>query len=269
MKNSDSLKAQRLTNWRQTPATKLAGVDDAPSFIEAAGLVTLYPVSPEIPNLFHAYLGDPEAKTDSAWDTPSGQVYSWRWILGRRSTAFYTAIVRGRPTFVRWSLLPAILALRGELRMPDELFDLGILSADAYRIAQALEDAGGVLGTGDLRRAAGFPTGKEQRAAYLKAVDELDTRLMLAKVFSPNDDEDMQHALVREQYPDAVAAAEGLSREDAMNTFLRAYLPLAVYAEPKILARHLKLAPAEVDRALEALAREGIARSSGVPRAAR
>jgi hypothetical protein len=268
MQIPDSLLGRRLENWRQTPATKLGGVDDAPAFIEAAGIVTLYPVSPEIPNLFHAYLGDPEAKTDSAWDTPSGQVYTWRWILGRKGAAFYTAIVRNRPTFVRWSLLPAVLALRGELRMPDELFDLGILSADAYRITQALEDAGGVLGTGDLRRASGFPTGKEQRAAYLKAVAELDARLILAKVFSSNEDEDMQHALVREQYPDAVAAAEGMSREDALEGFLRAYLPLAVYAVPPVLARHLKLPPAEVSAGVEALVREGAATSFGGPGAA-
>jgi len=269
MQSNDGRQAQRLMNWRQTLETKLGGVDDAASFIEAAGIVTLYPVSPEIPNLFQAYLGDPEAKTDSSWDSPSGEVYTWRWILGRRGAAFYTAIVRGRPTFVRWNLLPAILALRGELRMPDELFDLGMISPDAYRIAQALEDSGGVLGTGDLRRAAGFPTGKEQRAAYLKAVEELDTGLMLAKVFSPNEDEDMQHALVRERYPDAVAAAERMARDEALEAFLRAYLPLAVYAVPAVLARHLKLPPAEVSRGVEALVEEGIATNFDAPGAAR
>jgi hypothetical protein len=254
MQIPDARYAQRLINWRQTPETKLADVEDAPELIEAAGIVTLYPVSPEIPNLFQAYLGDAEAQTDSAWDTPSGEVYTWRWKLGRANAAFYTSIVRNRPTFVRWDLLPAVLALRGELRMPDELFDLGVISPGAYRVAQALEEAGGVLGTGDLRRAAGFPTGKEQRAAYLKAVDELDTRLMLAKVFSPRDDEDMQHALVRMRYPDAVEAGEGLSREEALDAFLRVYLPLAVYAVPAVLARHLKLPAAELQAGIDRFA---------------
>jgi hypothetical protein len=157
----NSLNDRRLRNWCQTPQTRIPDPAAAASLIERVGIATLYPVSPEVPNLFHAYLGDAEAKTDSAWDTPSGQVYAWRWDLGRMEAGFYTAIVRGRPTFVSWDLLPALLRLRGELRTSDELYDLGALSEGAYRIVQALEQSDGVLGTGELRQAANFPTGKE------------------------------------------------------------------------------------------------------------
>lgn len=88
-----------------------------------------------------------------------------------------------------------MLRVLGDLRPPQELYDAGEISADALRIAQALEESGGVLTTGELRARTDFPTGKPQRAAYLKAVQELDTRLLLAKVFS-EDDLDMRHALV-------------------------------------------------------------------------
>jgi hypothetical protein len=237
---------QRLHNWCQTSETHLSDDGMAPAFIERVGIATLYPASTEIPNLFSAYVGDPDAKTDAGWDTPSGEVYTWRWTLGRKAVAFYTALIRRRPTWIRWSLLPAILRLRGVLQMPEELYETGLLSLQAYRIAQTLEATKGVLSTGELREQAGFPRGTASRTAYLKAVEELETHLLLAKIFQSEGDntDTMHHALVRERYPDQVAAAERMSLDEALDQFLLVYLPQAVYANPPILAKDLKL-PAE------------------------
>jgi len=259
-----ALYQQRLENWRQTPERRIHGPEEAAAFIDVVGVATLYPASPEAPNLFHAYMGDPDAATDSGHDSPSGQVYGWRWALGRAEAAFYSAIVRKRPTWVRWDLLPAVIRLRGELRAPEDLYRSGELSDGAHRIAAALSGAGGVLSTGELRREAGFPTGKAERAAYLRAVEELDTRLLLAKVFSP-DDLEMRHALVRTRYPEAVAAAEGLGREAALERFLEVCLPPAVYAAPTPLARHLGLPVEELRAGLDRLVEQGRAQRVSVP----
>ena len=249
--------AERRKYWNQTPETRLTDVAAAAAFIERVGMATVYPVSPEVPNLYHAYMGDPDAPTDSRHDSPSGLVYTWRWDLGNRSAGFYGAIVRRRPTWVSWGLLPAVLRLVGDTRTPDELYDLGAISAHAYRIAQALEEAGGALSTRDLRDAARFPTGKEQRAAYLKAVDELDTRLLLAKVFST--DGEMGHALVSVRHPDALEAAGRMTRGDAIDRVLLTYLPSAVYIVPPILAKHLGITVDELSDGLERLvARERV-----------
>jgi hypothetical protein len=243
---------QRLHHWCQTSDTRLSGENMAPAFIERVGVATLYPASPEIPNLFSAYVGDPNAKTDSGWDTPSGQVYGWRWTLGRRSAAFYTALIRRRPTWIRWSLLPAILRLCGVLRPPEELYEAGQLSADAYRIAQTLEAAAGALSTGELREQAGFPRGTPSRSAYLKAVEELETQLLLAKVFL-SEGEAMHHTLVRKQYPEQVAQASRLSLDEALDQFLQVYLPQAIYANPPILAKDLKIPATALSTAFERL----------------
>ena len=245
-----ALHARRLEQWRQTPDTHITGAHMAIPLIERLGFVTLYPVSPEIPNLYHAYVGDPERPTDSKWDSPAGQVYSWRWTLGQQKAAFYTALVKKRSTWVSWALLPAVLRLWGELRMPDELYDTGVITPEAYRVAKALDDAGHPLSTGELRERAGFPTGKEQRAAYLKAVEELETRLLLAKVFEEGK-EDAYHTLVMDRYRQYAEAAERMTRDDALDAFLAAYLPSAVYAIPATLAKHLKLPDAELSAALE------------------
>lgn len=258
------LQERRAQRWCQTPETRIAGAEEAVPLIDRVGVATLYPASPEVPNLYHAYVGDPGAKPESSWDSPAGEVYGWRWTLGRRAVAFYTAIVRGRPTWVSWGLLPAALRLIGESRAPDELYAAGLISEGALRVAQALEDVGGVLSTGDLRRIAGFPTGKAERAAYLKAVAELDTRLMIAKVFAEGD-EDMRHALVAARYPQHTAAAAQLTREQAVDQLLAAYLPGAAYAVPPLLAKHLGLPEDELRCGLERLERQGRAAPIGLP----
>ena len=247
-----SVVQQRLHNWRQTPETRLTGAGMAPAFIERVGVATLFPASPEFPNLFSAYVGDSEAKTDSGWDTPSGEVYSWRWTLGRQAAAFYTTLVRRRPSWIRWSLPPTILRLCSALRTPEELYEAGQLSAEAYRIALVLEAASGILNTGELREQAGFPRGTSSRTAYLKAVEELESHLLLAKVFLSEGDT-MHHALVRERYPDQVVAAERMTIDEALDQFLTVYLPQAVYANPPILAKDLKLPLATIYTALERL----------------
>jgi hypothetical protein len=247
---------RRLAAWGQTPEERIDGPDAGRAMIDRLGLVTLFPVSSEIPNLYHAFMGDPDATTDSGHSSPSGEVYSWRWTLGGQQAAFYATIVRNRPTWVSWPLLPAILRLRGELRSAEELYDAGEISANALRIGEALEETGTPLATADLRRAAGFPTGKEQRAAYLKALDELDRRLLVAKVFSPGST-DMSHALVRVRYPEASAAAEQLTREAALAQLPGLYLPAAGYVAPSTLAKQLGLPEPELRSTLDRFVASG------------
>src|SRR5262245_33070115 len=104
-----ALTARRLTCWRQTPEARIRDVEDAGHELARLGIVTPYPVSSEIPDLYHAYMGDPQAKTDPSWDSPSGEVYTWRWLLGRREIALYVTLVRGRPTWIHWDVVPAVL----------------------------------------------------------------------------------------------------------------------------------------------------------------
>src|SRR5689334_23337099 len=102
------LSARRIECWHQTPETRIPGPDAAAAMIDQVGVATLFAASPEIPNIYHAYMGDPNARAESEWNSPAGEVYGWRWLLGRREAAFYTALVRNRPTWVSWALLPAL-----------------------------------------------------------------------------------------------------------------------------------------------------------------
>lgn len=248
---------RRLEHWNQTPETRIPDAESAGKLIDRVGLATVYPASSEVANLFHAHVGDPQAKTEPTWDSPSGFVYGWRWALGRKKAAFYGTVVRKRPTFVSWPLLPAVLRLIAELRTPDELYDFGVISTDAYRIAQVLENAPSPVGTGDLRDAAGFPTGKEQRAAYHRALGELESRLLITSEFMEDEEGIKHHGLIFVRHRDHVEAAERMSREEALDSLLLSYLSEAVYVLPATLAKHLRLSSTEVTESITRLLDEG------------
>lgn len=223
----------------------------AKAFIDRVGICTLYPTNPEVPNLFHAYVSDPNAKGEAKWDSPSGQIYTWRWELGKVQAAFYAVLIGKKPTFVAWHLLPLVLAINMDPRHPEELYELGELSANALKIARALEENGQPMGTDALRKAAEFPVGKPHRTAYLKALEELEHRLLVAKTFAG--DEQMLHALVDLQYREASEQARKLTREVALRDLLATLLREWVVITAKPLARGLRLPHAELVSALQSL----------------
>src|SRR5260370_21175859 len=69
----DALREHRLRNWRQTHETRVRDVEDAAGEPARLKLVTIYPVSAEVPNFYHAFMGDPGAKTAPKWTTPPGR----------------------------------------------------------------------------------------------------------------------------------------------------------------------------------------------------
>jgi hypothetical protein len=259
-----ALQLLRRQRWHQTPELKIAESDAAIPLLEKWGIATLYAVSPEIPSLYAAHMGEPEPPTFAEWDSPSGRVYGWRWELGKRKAGFYANIVKKRPTFIAWNLLPAVIRLYEGFLAPKDLYQAGALSEEAFRIAEALEAAGTALSTGELRSRAGFPKGKERRAAFLKAIEEMDARLLLSKVFDAEGG-DMSHALVRSEWPEALADAERLTPEAAMDRLARTYLRSAVYAAPAALAKPLRLPESALRGSFERMAANGEAVAVDLP----
>lgn len=243
------LEERRRTRWRQRPELKVATPEDAVPFIDQMGICTLYPACSEVPNLMHAYVGDPDYKAEAKWDSPSGQIYPWRWILGARQAAYYGVLVGKKPTFVSWRLLPQVLGAFKERRHPEELFALGELSENAMRVARALEEAGRPLATDALRSAAGFPIGKENRNAYLKALEELELKVLVAKRFETEDA--MLHALVDLEYREAADQAHELDPEEALVAVLTKIVHASGFVELKPLARGFRVAEVRMEQALK------------------
>jgi len=243
---------RRRRAWYQDGERRVADPAEARAFIERVGVCTLYAASPEVPSLYQAHMSDPKPPTFATWDSPSGYVYTWRWEIGRPHAAFYGTLVARKPTWVAFDLLPSLLGGLMERRAPGELYERGELSREALRVYEAFEGTDGVLGTAELRERAGFPQGKESRAAYLKAVEELDSRLFLAKRFADGDAEDaMRHALIAQHYSEAHRAGLAMDPEEALADVLGRMLREAAVLDPKPLARHLRVPGERIEAALE------------------
>jgi hypothetical protein len=256
----EGLKRRRLQSWCQDGEHRVPDSTAAVDFINRHGLATLYPASTEVPNLYWAYVSEPNAKSEAKWDSPAGEVYGWRWDLGRATSAFYGALVAKKPTWIGWDALPYVLGFAMDRRDPEAQYADGLLSNEAIRIVRAFEGTEGILSTKDLRFRAGFPTGKAERAAYLRGVEELDSRLFLAKTFDVGGEgDDMSHALIRMKYGAQVAEGLSMAPEAALAAFLGRYLPQAIYLDPKPFAKHLRLSPQLMEGALASLITDGLA----------
>jgi len=261
----------RLRAWRQQPDRAVADAESAADLIDSVAIATVYPTSPEIANLFHAHMGDPFAKTEMKWDSPSGRVYTWRWTITKTGRAFYAPIVKKRATFVIWPLVPALLRLVGDLRTPDELFDFGVISADAYKIAQALDGAEAPKSTGEIRKLAGFPTGKDHSARYHKALAELESRLLVTTEFpimegrDEAEDGSKHHGLMFERRRADVDQAAALTIDEALDALLPAYLGAAQYIVPVTFAKNLRLDPADVLSAVQRMESAGSVTRMPIP----
>jgi len=254
------LTERRLRSWCQDGINRVPDPAAAVNFIKRHGIATLYSASTEVPNLFWAYMSESNVKGEAKWDSPSGHVYTWRWDLGRAAAAYYGGLVAKKPTWIAWEDLSSVLGFAMDRRDPEHQYAEGLLSNEAIRIVRAFEGTEGVLSTKELRQRAGFPTGKAERAAYLRGVEELDARLFLAKTFDVGGEgDDMSHALVSIKYESFVANANRLMPDEALCSFLARYLPQAVYIDPKVLGKHLRVSPTMMESAVSDLVARSIA----------
>ncbi|HEY0868265.1 MAG TPA: hypothetical protein VGE01_12840, partial [Fimbriimonas sp.] len=227
----DALKEMRLRSWCVDGTRQVPNPEAAKTYIDRLGVVTLFNASPEVPNLYDAHMGRLDSPMDSKHDSPSGYVYSWRWELGKVQAAYYGQLVAKRPTWVAWETLPLVFGAFMERRHPEELHELGLISGNALRIASALEEARRPMQTDELRKAAGFPTGKENRSAYLKGLEELGARMITGKHFLPTAEN--TEVLNDLHYPEASAAARRMTPDEALALLLKRLLPEWVCVESK------------------------------------
>jgi hypothetical protein len=132
-----------------------------------------------------------------------------------------------------------------------------VISQDAYRIAQVLDQSVEPVGTAQIRKRAGFPTGKEKSAAYHKGLAELENRLLVTSEFSQDDEEGTKHhGLMFVRRRDDVKAAEQMTKEQAVDALLRAYIRTAMYVLPAPLGKHLRVPVEDMTACLAGLESE-------------
>ncbi len=78
-------------------------------------------------------------------------------------------------------------------------------------------------------------------------------------------DGSLRFGLLAERHREHAVAADRLTRGEALDTLLRAYLPHAMYAQPAVLTRHLALPEDELRAGFARLVAAGMAEAVALP----
>lgn len=219
-------KAHRVRN-----AAQLVTLVDALGFAFA---FTLRPGDAAIPACFDHLSTNDEGRK---W----GWMWGWKDELAEEKKLYYGVLLARKPTFVSLRLLPAFYATFGRAGEPDDHLDdvrAGRLSEVARRIIEFLAQNGETQ-TKRMRAELGI-TSKEGRAAYGKAIDEVQRLMYVSRVRAVGEgreDYNYTYDLFVRRYPEIVKAAERLSSADATATLLERTLALAGAVTDKQLSR--------------------------------
>ena len=235
---SEALAAARLAWFRQDPEFALPSEASALEFIESMGLVLLFRSgSIQLPNLADACVGgfwewglDPTGL--SAWELKETIPASGR--------AFYARLLGGRGTFVRWSLVPSLLAAWQPARRARALDVVTLM---------------GPISTRELRREVqGMAPceGREVRAA----VGDLQNRLLITVAGGSVKGRSMHEWDLLERRVQG-PAQEDVERAEGRRDLVRAFITASLAAKPGAIGQLFGWSAEETRTTIRELAHDG------------
>ena len=190
--------------------------------------------------------------------TDEGRKWGWMWgwkdELAEQKKLYYGTLLARKPTFVSLAMLPTFYATFGRAGEADDHADdvrAGRLSDVARRIIDFLAQNGETQ-TKRMRAELGI-TSKEGRAAYGKAIDEVQRLMYVARVRAVGEGREAYnytYDLFVHRYPETVRAAERVSSGDATVALLERTLALAGAVTPKQLLRLFEWDESVAERAI-------------------
>jgi hypothetical protein len=214
-----------------------------------------------VPSLYTAVCGrrHPCWPRHTHHDPEIGLTWNLKDSLPARRRCYYGKLVRGKPTLVALSLLPAFCrVIRDGKASGDYLLDYrqGRMSRPAAALLDALHERS-PLETPALRRAAGMRQ-TERTVEFERAMAELQRGLWIAKVEEVYDpDFYYRWDLLDNWLPAPLEAGLRLTRAAAVARLSAAYLRPAAAATPRFLAALFGLPTTEVEGAVKQLETEG------------
>ena len=240
-------RAKVRTLHRVRNASQLVALIDAVGFAFA---FTLRTGDAQIPACF-----------DHLSTTDVGRKWGWMWgwkdELAEEKKLYYGMLLARKPTFVSLKMLPTFYATFGRAGEADDHLDdvrAGRLSDVARRIIDFLAQNGETQ-TKRMRVELGI-TSKEGRAAYGKAIDEVQRLMYVARVRAVGEfreDYNYTYDLFVRRYAEIVKAAERLASADATAMLLERTLTLAGAVTEKQVLRLFEWDEAVAARAIARL----------------
>jgi len=258
MHDADDIERRRDRAFRRLPSLRVAGPQRAAQFLEQSGLASLFAYRQlNLPCLWVAVCGrrDPVFPHHSHHDPEVALAWNLKDQLPQAGAVFYGKLLRGKPTFVAWSLFPAIHRLFGPRTDHRTAFRAGLLSPAAKAILDALhrqrpqETLALKLATNLAR-----PT---QRRIFDAAIAELQQTLHICMVEVRYDPFTYVWDLVARRHAARLRGSRALGEKEAAVAVLRRYLGAVVAATPNDVAMVVG-GRARAERALATLADEGV-----------
>jgi hypothetical protein len=257
-----AVEAWRDRSFRRQPQLKVRGEKTATQFVNDVGFCfTLSDFGLPVASLYVAVCGrrHPRWPKHTHHDPEIGLAWDLKDRLPAKRLTYYGKLVRGKPTLVSLSLLPAFCALIREGKgSGDYIVDYrqGRMTRAAIAILEALHDAS-PRSTPELRKAVAMRE-PDQTAEFDRAMSELQRGLWIVKVEEVYDpDFYYRWDLLDNWLPDPVAAALALPRKAAVEQLAASYLRGAAVSQPRFLAGLFGLPLGEVESALKSLEGEG------------
>ena len=257
-----ALVGRRRRNFRHQPSRRVRSPRSALQFVNAVGLCSTFYCFPEgLGCLWEAVVGRaaPRWPRRSHHDDGIGVTWELKDVLPARRQVYYGKLVKGRPVLVALDLFPAFYALgRGDQRAPAyrNEYEAGRLSLAAKRIMDCLLRESPQYTRG--LRAECFMLEPARTREFERAMGELQQGLWIVKTeerYEPTFS--YRWDLLERWLPDQVAEGRRLRRTAALDRLIGRYLAGAVYSTPPLISRLFGLGRAEVDAALDRLARAG------------
>ncbi len=250
------LERQRLAHYQLATSKRVSTPADATRYINRFGFCWLFAPRDrklELPSLFEAVKGKRDAHIED-WDADSDRVWTWKNDLPAARRVYYGKALAGKPVFISLKMLPYVIAALG-VEDAAQAYSHGALSYDAKRVYDCLKQLG-AQPTQTLKRNAGF-IGKEGNARYHRALDELQTKLLVAAMGATNEGAAWPSQifdLVAHWFESETRHAKTLDVQTARGALIERYLKTVLAASPDALARLFQIPRPELKPLLDELA---------------
>ena len=224
------IRAWRDSRYRRHTGRTLQTEDQARQFVDEVGFCFLFPAPGiEMPSLWEAINGRSRDIPKHHHDHALSLSWSWKDSLPSRKQLWYGKLLRGKPMFVSFTLLPTFYALSenyGELDDYQQQFADGRMSVEAKAIYEILL-AEGPLSTNALRKGANLFGGGEIARRFERGMAELQADLKIVKS-GTSDDNRWKYCYVYDLLlrwrPGLAAEARAISGRAARQRLLLTYL---------------------------------------------
>lgn len=251
------LETQRLAHYQLAVSKRVSTANDATHYINRFGFCWLFAPRErklELPSLFEAVKGKRDAHIED-WDADSDKVWAWKNDLPAARRVYYGKAFAGKPVFVSLKMLPFVMAALGEENVT-RAYTHGALSYDAKRVYDCLGQFG-AQPTQTLKRNSGF-VGKEGNMRYHRALDELQTKLLVAAMGATNEGAAWPSQifdLVEHWFEQETRHAKTLDMHTARRALIERYLKTVLAAPSDALARLFQIPRPELKMLLEEMIR--------------